>query len=662
MLTLLLACTAPPTPEALAERVLAGDLEGVTRALVALEPAADSPLAPWRETALALDRLAGERTALRAAERGVVVTRAREALDAGALDAAVPALAAGLETWPDDPELLALSDALEQRAAGEPDPVAAAVWGALAEVWERQPERAARYARDRDRAALRARYAPEALIETRAAQAGVRPAAAHHLLAKLDAELHAQPDWRVLAAAGNQRLAWLAEAPGARAVWPGLDDLTLPDPGGGALADAAAALDLALTRGAAAGVPDEVVVAEWVDGALDAIDPWTRVVWPAEIALWQAHHAGVTVGVGLTLEQRPDQRVALTAVAMNSPAWTCGFHTGDVLEAVALPGAPPLVLAEVAPEARVEAAERAIAGEEGSPLALTVTRNDGPPATCETARAAVAMETVRGFQRAEDNTWDAWIAPDEGLAVVRILGFREASEPDFDALVDRLVDLRGLLLDLRGNPGGDINAATQIADRFIATGILADLTGRVEVPTTPEIDPETGRKLANWNDALEGHWLEGMPVVVLVDDDTASAAELLAGALQERAGAVVLGEPTWGKGMAQALRLEAEQGYAVQFTNLVWTLPSGRRLAHTLDGGVTPDLPLSLSPAERFQADLLGRRRAAPRTWPDGTPAKWVGQVVREDLPPLSDDPALLEGLMVLRAHVLRQGALSSSP
>ena len=88
----------------------------------------------------------------------------------------------------------------------------------------------------------------------------------------------------------------------------------------------------------------------------------------------------------------------------------------------------------------------------------------------------------------------------------------------------------------------------------------AELSGRVEPDTGPDIDPETGRKLIPWNHAVPGHALEGVPVVVLVDAETASAAEILAGLLQERAGAVVLGAPTWGKGLAQALRAEPAGG------------------------------------------------------------------------------------------------------
>jgi C-terminal processing protease CtpA/Prc len=143
---------------------------------------------------------------------------------------------------------------------------------------------------------------------------------------------------------------------------------------------------------------------------------------------------------------------------------------------------------------------------------------------------------------------------------------------------------------------------------------------------------------------------------VLVDRDTASAAEILAGVLQERAGAVVVGAPTWGKGYTQLLRTEREQGYAVQFTNQIWTLSSGRHLARSRDGsgGIQPDVPLELSPGVQFQADLLARQRAALHAHKDGTPLEWLDTVRRSDLPPLSADPALLYGELILRALIHR--------
>ena len=183
-------------------------------------------------------------------------------------------------------------------------------------------------------------------------------------------------------------------------------------------------------------------------------------------------------------------------------------------------------------------------GEPGTPVAVGVARG-ADRLDFRLERAPVPTPTVEGFARGEDNAWHPWIAAPDGLAYVRIDAFREATEPDFDAMLEPHLDpLRGLILDLRGNPGGDVNAAVQIGDRFVKNGILAESragsTGhraRHRPGDRPQAHPLEPRRAGR---------LGGVPVVVLVDAETASAAEI-AGLLQERAGAVVLGAPTWGR-------------------------------------------------------------------------------------------------------------------
>mgnify|MGYP002632324013 CR=1 FL=1 len=285
-------------------------------------------------------------------------------------------------------------------------------------------------------------------------------------------------------------------------------------------------------------------------------------------------------------------------------------------------------------------------------LVAAVARNHviaraGEARSFEMRRAPVSMKTVEGYARGPDNAWSVWLQP--GVAYAHITDFRASTEPDLDALFEPWLDeIQVVVLDLRGNPGGNVNAAVQVADRFVAEGLLAGIDGRVLPDTGPEIDPETGARLADWNEALPGHALEGVPVVVLVDGDTASSAEVLAGALQERAEAFVIGSPTWGKGYAQALR-GGEADWALQLTNLVWTLPSGRRLDR--EGGIQPALVLAAtSPGERFRLAELYEGRAALRVHDDGSPMSPVGPRARDGLPELSGDPALVAARLVARS------------
>ena len=530
-------------------------------------------------------------------------------------------------------------------------------WSLLAQLFEAEPLRAEPYRVLAQQGAIERRYGLATLAATRSSQRGVDLAAVGRLLALLDLEYVDAPPWPALAARGQQQVSWLAASPAVRAVWPGVA-LAPPPPSTAAdLPGALQALDALVAWAAAAGLPVQVLLAEWTDAALSALDPWTRVIWPEQVQAWTDHNLGVVVGVGLDLRLAADGGVEVARPVIDAPAWRAPIHQGDRLVGVREAGRA-LVLAEVDASVRLQAAEAALAGADGSTVELDLVLPEGATRTVRLVRAAVPVETAQGWARLPDNGWSPWLSEADGLAYVRLSHFRPHTEQDFDALLDAGLDeMRGLVLDLRGNPGGDVNAAVQIADRFVADGLLAGLDGRVAPTVDAVVDAVTGQPLVAWNAAVPGHGAEGLPVVVLVDATTASAAEVLAGALQERAGAVVVGQATWGKGHAQALREDAAGAFAVQFTNLVWTLPSGRRLSHEAGGGIVPTVSLPpATPGETFQTERLRAARVSTPTHRDGVPMLLLATVARADLPPLDADPAIAAAELVLRAM------LASSP
>lgn len=646
---LLLACTSVD-PAQVRATVLAGDLPAAARLLSEAE---GEPLSPLAAEAAAWSALQEQRRALASASRELLRESVEGRIAEGDLSGAAAHLAAALQAWPEDPAFLTLAQALGAAAEQAPPATAALAWQALAELLAHQPEQAAAWRERAVGAELAIAYGAE-LEGTLAERRGVRRAAAVHLLHKLDAEYVDAPDWAAAARGGRARLLLLARAEGARARWPRLADLALPAGGATELESAISDMDAAVAALEAAGVPAEVAVSEWVAGALAALDPWTRAVWPAEIAAWQAHHAGVQVDLGLELDLE-GERVVVVAPALDGPGWRAGVHQGDALSWVEEAGGARLALDALPADRRLEAARQALVGAPDSVVRLGLVRA-GQPLEREAARAAVPLVTVEGWRRDDDNAWDPWLDEAAGLAYARVSAFREHTEPAFDALLEPVAgQARAVVLDLRGNPGGDVNAAVRVADRFVAQGRLAGISGRVLPDTGPDVDPATGERLAEWNEALPGHALEGLPVVVLVDPATASAAEVVAGALQELAGAVVVGSPTFGKGRAQALRAELEQGYAVQFTNLFWTLPGGRRLER--GSGVVPQVTLPApSPGEDFRTAWQRAERTAVRAHLDGSPMQPVGTPAREDLPPLDQDPAVVTARLVALALLLEEG------
>jgi carboxyl-terminal processing protease len=169
--------------------------------------------------------------------------------------------------------------------------------------------------------------------------------------------------------------------------------------------------------------------------------------------------------------------------------------------------------------------------------------------------------------------------PRPGLAHLRIGQFNVGTADEVTRALARLREpapLAGLVLDLRGNAGGVFGAGAEVADLFVAAGVLLRAEGRAaDASFTREATP--------------GDLLEGAPLIVVVDGATASAAEIVAGALQDRGRALVLGERTYGKGSVQSV-IPLRSGGAIKFTTARYRLPSGR----AIDGqGIEPDLPLA---------------------------------------------------------------------
>ncbi len=631
VLLLLVACAhVQPTLE---ERLLPADIDAAAESLSQSE---DPDLAATAEAWLAIGY---RRAQIHEAELRIVRTGVENALILDDIPRAAGLLASSLAALPNQPELLALRDTVESAMVMAPPYARSQAWIELAEVC-RDAERRAYYFQQSDREALEARYEPARLEATVATHQGIERDAAVHALERIDTEYYVEPDWAAAAQAGSRHLAWLVDI--------GLASASEPPP---VLADRVASLDAALAWGERAGLERELVIAEWMHGTLASLDAWTRVVWPVELASWQQHHEGVYYGVGLELEASARGEVRVARPLLDTQAWTSGIHQGDRVERIG-----DLVLAELEGD-RLAAAEKALRGPAGTEVTLGLLRPDDGPFEVSLERAGIVVETVHGYRRRDDNSQDPWLDQEDGLAYVRIDEFKPPTEAAFDALLLPVSEqLRGVIIDLRDNPGGDIESAVQIADRFVADGTLIEVSGRVMPETIgPDVDPVTGERLAEWNEAAAGHALEGVPTVVLVDAGTASAAELLAGALQARAGAMVVGSPTWGKGRTQALRAELEYGYALQYTNLVWTLPGGRPLARDLGGGIEPDVHLALSVGEQYLARRLAHRRGAVRHHHDGTPMTFQDLRRRYDLPDLDVDPGILAATMVMRA-VLDEG------
>jgi carboxyl-terminal processing protease len=295
-----------------------------------------------------------------------------------------------------------------------------------------------------------------------------------------------------------------------------------------------------------------------VEGMLTRGDPkmrrWNRLLGPAELAELQGDLRGEVVGIGTRIAYHTDTGyVDVTDVLPGSPAARAGIVEGDVILSV------DGKVYKGQPQREVQ---RVIRGKPGEPVALTLLRGDRV-VSVSVVREAVSFDAVGSLR----------LAGDVGYVHIRLF-----SERTPKTLRKALEDLgrnpvRGLVLDLRGNPGGSFDDAVAVAGLLLPPGTpIVSLQRRGR---EPEVVRSEGSPL-----------LQGVPVAVLVDRATASGAELVAAALHEGRGARIVGERTFGKWSMQSLE-DLPNGFAVKYTLGLFRTPSGRSYEHE---GMPPDV------------------------------------------------------------------------
>lgn len=251
-------------------------------------------------------------------------------------------------------------------------------------------------------------------------------------------------------------------------------------------------------------------------------------------------------GVGLQIDV-VDGQVVVQQARPDSPAERAGLHPGDRLTEI--DGRP--TRGWTSGEAR-----EALRGPTGTMVRVRVERPDGSVAELRLERAEIRVSTVVRT-----------MVLDGGVGYLALTAFGDSTDRELIRAVDslRAAGASGLVLDLRGNPGGLLIQGVRVADLF--------LDPRQRIVRTAGRTPAVN---AVYVDSTPQRWL-GMPVAVLVNETTASAAELVAGALQDHDRALVLGLPTYGKGSAQAI-YPLEDGGAISLTNARWFTPLGRSI------------------------------------------------------------------------------------
>lgn len=348
-------------------------------------------------------------------------------------------------------------------------------------------------------------------------------------------------------------------------------------------------------------VEDRALMQSAIRGLLLDLDPHSAYLVRSEARVFEEDTDGAYDGIGVEVQQQPDGTLLVIAPIDDTPAARAGIRTGDVI--VAVDGKP------LTPET---ADENPLRGKPGSRTVLTVRRmGSKKPLEIAVERQTIRVGSVRGRML------------EPGYAYLRISQFQADTANDFEKQLDRLQTeaggpgrvLRGLVLDLRSNPGGLLTSAVQIADALLERGDIVSTRGR-----NPLADSSFT--------ATPGDRMRGAPVVVLVDAGSASASEVLAAALRDNKRAQVVGSRTFGKGSVQTI-MPLDNGDAIKLTTARYYTPNGVSIQAR---GIDPDVVLKpnggANPGNVSEAVLPGHLRGDQEA--DGI---GVGDVLEGDAP-----------------------------
>lgn len=336
-----------------------------------------------------------------------------------------------------------------------------------------------------------------------------------------------------------------------------------------------------------------------IKGIITKLDPYSSYINPDEITNFRTAVESQFGGIGIQVTMDRG-RLTVSSPLVGTPAYRAGVLAGDRITKIE---------GESTRDMSRDEAVRRLKGEIGTKVTFTVQHPmTGETETYTLEREIVRVDTVMGDTRKPDDSWNFMLDPEKRIGYIRLASFSRDTAGDLRKALDDLQQkkMRGLVLDLRFNPGGLLTSAIEVCNMFISEGRIVSTKGR-----------NTQEKV--W-DAVKGGQFEGFPIVILVNHYSASAAEILSACLQDHHRAVVVGDRTWGKGSVQNV-IELEDGKsALKLTTATYTRPNGHNIHRFPDSkdsdewGVKPDpgmevrlddVEMNMILADRYQRDLV---------------------------------------------------------
>lgn len=417
-------------------------------------------------------------------------------------------------------------------------------------------------------------------------------------------------------------------------------------------------------------VPDALLVREYTNAALENLDEFTSVIWPQEYREFEKHTRGDFIGVGIQIRNKYNPEIKETEIVVvspleDTPAYRAGIQAEDIITHVndeSLVGVP------------VTKAVSKITGPLHTNVKLTIRRTgeDGADQSFDVnlRREKVLIQSVKSLTRKTDDEehWNFIVDEDLGIGYVRVNSFQENTVTQLDEALREATKrgMRGLILDLRYNPGGLLKSAVEMAELFL--------------PPRSRIVSTRGLRSTEWavDSESDGPYAD-LPLIVLINEGSASASEIVSGAIQDHDRGLIIGDRSFGKFSVQNLIRLVHSEAHLKLTTARYYLPSGRSLHRDEDAtewGVTPDVVIPLAPKEenkiifmRRDADVIGAVKTRsekeldepmqpiePEEESDGNKADVEEEKEEPDPNNRPDrDPQLATALLVMRLHLLNE-------
>lgn len=325
-------------------------------------------------------------------------------------------------------------------------------------------------------------------------------------------------------------------------------------------------------------VSDKTLLENAIRGMLSGLDPHSTYLDADSYKELQVGTSGEFGGLGIEVGME-DGFVKVIAPIDDTPAQRAGVQAGDLI--IRLDNQPVKGLS-------LHEAVNIMRGKVGTDITLTIVRDgEDKPLEITLTRDTIKVRSVRGRTL------------EKGFGYVRISQFQSHTGENLSKQINKLKKenegkLKGLVLDLRNNPGGVLNAAVEVSDAFLEKGLIVYTQGRV---------PDSELRF----NATPKEMIDGVPLVVLVNGGSASASEIVAGALQDHKRAIIMGTKTFGKGSVQTI-LPLQNNTALKLTTARYYTPSGRSIQAE---GITPDIPLDRVRVEAVDEKDSGRIKEA---------------------------------------------------